>query len=99
VVGNVVTYQNVHVRVPWNASDVAEVVRMSQEAATGAGLTLKGGKWSLSIASDGRSLRLNGRDCGALKEGDWVVLSDDGKQGPATTNHARSRGVLSDRPG
>lgn len=110
VVGNVVTYQNVHVRVPWNASDVAEVVRMSQEAATGAGLTLKGGKWSLSVASDGRSLRLNGRDCGALKEGDWVVLSDDGKltvndvvrsaaQGPATTTHARSRGVLSDRPG
>jgi hypothetical protein len=101
VVGNVVTYQNVHVRVPWNASDVADVVRMSREAATGAGLTLKGGKWTILIASDGRSLKLNGRDCGELKEGDWVVLSADGKltvndvvrsagSGPATTQKVGS---------
>jgi hypothetical protein len=79
VSGNVVTYQNVHVEVPWNVSDVAELVRISQEAASGAGLTLKNGNKSLSIASDGRSIRLNGHDCGALKPGDHVVLSNDGK--------------------
>jgi hypothetical protein len=79
VTGKVVTYQNVHVEVPWDPSDVAEVVRMSQEAAAGNGLTLKREQWSLVIASDGRSMRLNGRDCGALKEGDSVVLSNDGK--------------------
>jgi hypothetical protein len=72
------------------------VLRISQEAAAGNDLTLKGGRWSLLIASDGRSMRLNGRDCGALKEGDSVVLANDGKltvngivrsaaQGPATT--------------
>src|SRR5690242_6169786 len=38
VTGNVVTYQNVHVEVPWNVSDVAAIVKMSQQAAAGSGL-------------------------------------------------------------
>ncbi len=94
VTGNVVTYQNVHVEVPWNVSDVAAIVKMSQQAATGAGLRLSDGKDALVIASDGRSVQLNGQPYGAVKPGDRVVLTKDGKltingiprspEGPAT---------------
>lgn len=53
--GNEVTFQNVHIEVPWDASDVAGLVKMSQDAAGGAGLRLSDGKNTLLIASDGRS--------------------------------------------
>ena len=79
VTGNVVTYQNVHVEVPWNVSDVAAIVKMSQQAATGSGLRLTDGKDMLAIASDGRSVQLNGQPYGAVKPGDRVVLTKDGK--------------------
>jgi hypothetical protein len=101
VTGNVLTYQNVHVEVPWNVADVASLVKISQEAASGAGLTLTDGKSTLSIASDGRSIRLNGHAYGELKAGDHVVLSKEGKltvndveraaaPGPATTQGGSS---------
>ena len=77
--GNVVTFQNVHIEVPWDVSDVAGVVKMSQEAASGAGLKLSGGKNTLLIASDGRSIQLNGQPFGALKAGDNVQLTSEAK--------------------
>ena len=77
--GNVVTFQNVRIEVPWDVSDVAGVVKMSQEAARGAGLKLSDGKNTLLVASDGRSIQLNGQPCGALKAGDNVQLTKEGK--------------------
>lgn len=98
VTGNVVTYQNVHVQLPWNVSDVAELVRISQEAATGAGLTLKNADRTLWLASDGRSIRLNGSDFGALKAGDQVVLSNDGKLTLNGIGRAAARGPATAPP-
>ena len=78
--GNVLTYQNVAVEVPWDVSDPVMLIKLSQEeAASGAGLKLTDGKSTLNIAPDGRSLQLNGRAYGPLKERDHVVLTKEGK--------------------
>jgi hypothetical protein len=71
-------FQNVHVQLPWNLDPVV-IIKVSPEAASGMGLKLSDGKQDLEIPSDGRSLRFNGRDFGALKPDDRVVLTSDGK--------------------
>jgi hypothetical protein len=78
-VGNELTYQNVHVKVPWDVSDPVATVKAATEAAAGKGLKLSDGKTALEISSDGKTLRLDGRDCGPLGPGDRVVLTRDGK--------------------
>ena len=85
VTGNVVTYQNVHIHVPWNAPDPTTLVKLSQDAASGAALKLTDGKNTLIVASDGHSIRLNGQACGPVKPGDTVVLTNDGKLTVNTT--------------
>jgi hypothetical protein len=79
VTGNVVTYQNVHVEVPWRNDDPVRAVRLAQDAAAGHGLKLSDGKTTLEISSDGRRLTLNGKPCGNVQEGDRVTLTADGK--------------------
>ena len=79
VVGDELTYQNVHVKVPWDVSDPVATMKAASEAAAGKGLKLSDGKTTLEISSDGKSLRLDGRDCGALQPGDRIVLTRDGK--------------------
>jgi hypothetical protein len=79
VVGNTVTYQNVHVEVPWRVDDVSQIMRMAQEAAAGKGLKLSDGETTVEISSDGRRVSLNGKACGNVQEGDRVTLRGDGK--------------------
>jgi hypothetical protein len=79
VVGNSVNYQNLRIEVPWDMSDAANAVRIAAEAAAGKGLKLGDGKDALVIASDGRSVELNGQSYGAVKPGDHVVLTRDHK--------------------
>jgi hypothetical protein len=76
---NVVTYQNVHIDVPWRIDDPVQAVRLAQDAAAGKGLKLSDGKTTLEISSDGRRLTLNGKPCGNVQEGDRVALTADGK--------------------
>ena len=79
VTGHVAAYQNIHIEVPWDMNDPARTVATAQEAAAGKGLKLTDGTSTLAISSDGKTLRLNGRDYGTLHFGDHVVLSKDGK--------------------
>jgi hypothetical protein len=75
VVGNAVTYQNLHIEVPWSMSDPANALKIATDAAAGNGLKLTDGKDSLIVASDGRSIELNGRSYGAVNPGDRIALT------------------------
>ena len=79
VAGNVAAYQDIHVTVPWSLSDPAALAKPATDAAAGRGLRLTDGTTTLEIASDGRSVRLNGRPYGGLNPHDRVVLTKDGK--------------------
>jgi hypothetical protein len=78
VTDNVVTYQNVHITVPWDVSNPAKAIELATQAAAGKGLQLTDGKLTLEVSSDGKTLRLDGRSYGALRQGDRVVLMSDG---------------------
>jgi hypothetical protein len=75
VVGNAVTYQNLHIELPWSMSDPANALKIATDAAAGNGLKLTDGKDSLIVASDGRSIELNGHPFGAVSPGDKIMLT------------------------
>ena len=75
VVGNAVTYQSLHIEVPWDMSDPSNALKIATDAAAGKGLKLSDGKDTLIVASDGRSIELNGRSYGAVSPGDKILLT------------------------
>src|SRR5256885_2020416 len=73
--GNVVTYNNIAIEVPWRVDDPLSLLKVVDAR----GLKVTDGKSTLEIAGQERALFLNGRKYGVVHPGDHVTLAPDGK--------------------
>src|SRR5438445_13889645 len=73
--GNVVTYNNIAVEVPWRVDDPLSLLKVVDAR----GLKVTDGKSTLEILGEEKSVVLNGQKYGVAHLGDHVTLKADGK--------------------
>ena len=73
--GNVVTYNNIAVEVPWRVDDPLSLLKVVDAR----GLKVTDGKSTLEILGEEKSVVLNGQKYGVAHPGDHVTLKADGK--------------------